>query len=46
LRQAIAQAAVLAHRKTMAFWQGQDKVIGVVSVHGLIQNKTILENPL
>jgi hypothetical protein len=30
----------------VAFRQGQNKVVGVISVHGLILSKAILENPL
>ena len=44
--QAVAQAAVLVHGKAMPLGQRQNKVVGVIGVHGLIQNKAILENPL
>jgi hypothetical protein len=46
LREPVPQSAVLAHRKAVAFGQRQDKVVGVISVHGLIQSKAILENTL
>ena len=46
LRQTVAQSAVFAHRKAVTFGQGQNKVVGVVSVHVLILGKAILENPL
>jgi hypothetical protein len=44
--QAVAQTAVLVHGKAMPLGQRQDKVVGVIGVHGLIQNNAILENPL
>jgi len=33
-RQAIAQAAVLAHGKAVPFGQGQYEMVGVIGVHG------------